>query len=192
MPKLIFFLEEASAKAFLQELLPRLFPQGGIRFLYKVYEGKSDLRENAAKDMRACSFESDARFLLLHDQDCADCKILKAKLSALCADWLDKLIIRIACKELESWYLAQLSAVEQAFGVDGLAGLQNKAKFREPERLTTPDNILNDLLMSRKKAYSKINGSRQMGKYVDPECGRSVSFRHFIRAVRLSVQKAAE
>ena len=46
MPNLVLFLEEASAKELLRQLLPRMFPESDILFIYKVYEGKNDLQQN--------------------------------------------------------------------------------------------------------------------------------------------------
>ena len=185
MPNLVFFLEEASAKELLRQLLPRMFPESDIQFIYKVYEGKNDLQQNILRDMREYARLPNSQFLILHDQDQTECTILKAKLQGLCSSWLDKTFIRIACRELESWYLAQLAAVDVAFGTNGLAEQQEKAKFRAPDSLTAPDAILEDLLKSKRKVYSKINGSRLLGKYIDPDCSRSKSFYHFIRAIRL-------
>jgi len=45
MKRLIFFLEEASAKAMLEVFLPRILPTD-IRCRYHVFEGKSDLEKN--------------------------------------------------------------------------------------------------------------------------------------------------
>ena len=188
MPELVFFLEEISAKEFLRHLLPRMFPEGDIRFVYKVYEGKQDMQQHLARDMREYARKPRVRFLVLHDQDLADCLLLKERLRLLCREWLDRLFIRIVCRELESWYLAQLDAVETAFAVTNLASRQHKAKFRQPDRLGTPDLILNKLLKPQKKIYSKINGSRLLGKHIDPDCSRSSSFGHFIHAVRQLVQ----
>lgn len=192
MSELIFFLEEASAKELLRQLLPRMFPENDVCFIYKVYEGKSDLQKNMLKDMREHARVPGARFLVLHDQDYADCLEVKQKLQSICRPWLDRTFVRIACKELESWYLAQLHAVDTAFKINSLGILQNKAKFREPDRLATPDLILVDLLKTKRKTYSKLSGSRAMGEHIDPDCSRSTSFSHFITAVRASVQSIRE
>ena len=44
-------------------------------------------------------------------------------------------LIRIACRELESFYLADLQAVEQALGLSGIASQQQTRRYREPDRL---------------------------------------------------------
>lgn len=64
--------------------------------------------------------------------------MLKSELTALCrgaranADFT----VRIACAELESWFLGDLNALEKAFGLKGLAKRQSEAKFRDPDKLT--------------------------------------------------------
>ena len=67
---------------------------------------------------------------VLVDKDAEDCKKLKKSLLRACQNAasrkVKKLTIRIACSELESWYLGDLQAASQAFQQVGLAQLQNK------------------------------------------------------------------
>ncbi len=184
MSDIVFFLEERSAKELLQVLLPRAFPGNAAQFKYKVYEGKSDLQKNIAKELKHYR-TPEARFIVLHDQDASDCHALKASLAELCRTTGKVVTIRIACRELESWYLAQLDAVEKAFEVSGLADQQNRKKFRNPDLLGTPDHLLRQLTNNR---YQKISGSRILGNFLNPECERSASFKYFIQAVKASLQ----
>jgi len=50
MSELVVFLEEASAKAMLEGLLPRILPNLPIRFV--VFEGKQDLERQLEKRLR--------------------------------------------------------------------------------------------------------------------------------------------
>lgn len=52
MKSLVFFLEEPSAKAMLNGLLPRLHPMGW-QFRYVVFEGKQDLEKQLPLKLRA-------------------------------------------------------------------------------------------------------------------------------------------
>jgi hypothetical protein len=89
--------------------------------------------------------------------------------------------VRIACRELESFYLGDLQAVESGLGVSGLAGKQNKAKFRDPDRLSSPSRELEKLTGNR---YQKIAGTRAIAPYLDLRAPRSRSFHHLLRAIR--------
>jgi hypothetical protein len=62
----------------------------------------------------------EARFVVFRDQDSApDCKAVKARLAEHCqqAGRAAKSLVRIACKELETFYLADLNDVEQGLAL---------------------------------------------------------------------------
>jgi len=123
----------------------------------------------------------EATFIILHDQDAADCQQVKAKLKQKCIEAnKPHAIIRIACRELESWYLADLPAVEKAFLKSNLSSLQNKKKFRNPDKLGNPSKELLRLVPE----YQKINGSRLIAPHLNVENTRSRSFYHFIRSIK--------
>ncbi|HOW76959.1 MAG TPA: DUF4276 family protein [Candidatus Competibacteraceae bacterium] len=90
-------------------------------------------------------------------------------------------VIRIACCELESFYLADLAAVEQGLGITGIAKRQTHQKFRTPDRLGSPSQELKKLT---KGQYQKINGSRAIGLHLDTENTRSHSFKMLVEALR--------
>lgn len=179
---LVFFLEEPSARAFLQSFLPRILPIG-IAVRYFVYRGKQDLKKNITKDLRPLRHTS-AQHIVLVDQDYADCQRLKATLFKICVSSGVISVIRIACRELESWYLAQLDAVEQEYALRGLVAQQSKRKFRNPDILTTPDVLLQRLTHY---GYNKIDGSRRLGRRINPDVRRSPSFAIFVDALRNAV-----
>jgi predicted ATP-binding protein involved in virulence len=90
-------------------------------------------------------------------------------------------VVRIACRELESWYLGDLAAVERALKVKNLALHAQKAKYRIPDKIGNPSSELRSLT---KGAYQKINGSRSIGKEMNPDNNTSYSFKEFIKGVR--------
>ena len=182
MRELVFLLEEASAKAMLESLLPRIL-HADIRPRYIPFEGKQDLERQMGKRLRGY-INPQARFIVLRDQDSApDCVELKAKLVDRCqqAGQMAKSAVRIACKELESFYLADLFAVEQALGVKKLVRQQGSAKFRDPDRLGSPSKELESLTGG---LYQKVSGSRAIGRLLDPDNERSPSFKNFIKSIR--------
>jgi len=180
MSELVFFLEEPSAKAMLEGLLPRILQQdNAIR--YVVFEGKQDLEKQLVRRMRGYR-KPDACFIVVRDQDSGDCVAIKQRLAVLCVEaGRPDAIIRIACRELESFYLADLAAVEQGLSVTGLVRQQNHAKFRAPDRLGSPSQELKSLT---KGLYQKIGGSRAIGPFLDPENSRSNSFKVLVEAIR--------
>ena len=140
MKELVFLLEEESAKAMLLGLLPRVLdPQVQTRLM--VFEGKQDLEKQMVKRLRGY-VNPHARFIVLRDQDSTpDCKVVKARLLGLCARAGRQAVslVRIACHELESFYLADLRAVEAALGLTGLVrhpkqcAIPSRRSCREPE-----------------------------------------------------------
>lgn len=75
MMELVFLLEEASAKALLQKLLPRFFPDiGTLHFI--VFEGKQDMEKQLTRKLRGWQ-KPDSHFIVLRDKDAEDCRKLK-------------------------------------------------------------------------------------------------------------------
>ena len=93
----------------------------------------------------------------------------------------EKCLVRIACRELETFYLADLLAVEQALEINGLTRQQKNKKFRCPDYLGSPNHELKALTKNR---YEKISGSLSIGKYLDINNERSPSFRNLITAIK--------
>jgi len=182
MRHLVFLLEELSAKAMLESLLPRILPPDSHYRMF-TFEGKQDLEKNLARKLRSY-LVPDARFIVMRDQDSGDCRVIKARLVELCsAAGKDAALVRIACKELESWYLADLAAVSQAFEKPFLIKERNSARYRHPDAIDTPSRELKRLLPE----YQKIEGSRRIGRFLDPDNKTSTSFAHFVSAVRTAI-----
>ena len=126
MRELVFLLEEPSAKAMLESLLPRMLKQDTL-FRCIPFEGKQDLEKQLTRRIRAYQNER-ARFIVLRDQDShPDCTAVKQGLLDLCdkSGKFARCLVRIACRELEAFYLADLQAVERALEIDGLTRHQN-------------------------------------------------------------------
>jgi len=85
MRELVFLLEEASAQAMFEGLLPKLLPEETI-VRYLTFEGKSDLEKQLARKIRGYR-NQEARFIVVRDQDShPDCTVVKAKLVGLCQE----------------------------------------------------------------------------------------------------------
>lgn len=182
MREIVFLLEEASAKAMLEGLLPRLL-DSRIQVRLITFEGKQDLEKQLPLRLRNY-LNPHARFLVLRDQDSApDCTLVKHKLARLCevADRGRVSLVRIACHELETIYLADLAAVESAMGMPGLARQQSQSKFRQPDRLESPSGELSRLTRGR---YQKVGSSRLIGPLLDIANERSPTFKHLVSGIR--------
>jgi len=162
MNELVFFLEEESAKALLEQIFPLLISsESEVHPRFIVFEGKQDLEKQLPKKLRGY-LNPRARFIVMRDQDQTDCRKTKRSLKALCAGaGHPQATVRIACRELEAFYLGDLRAVELGLGLSGLSGKQNKAKFREPDRLASPSRELEKLTGRR---YQKVAGSAAIVK----------------------------
>jgi hypothetical protein len=187
MRTLVFCLEEPSAKAMLQGLLPRLLP-ADVEVQYMVFEGKQDLHKRLAPRIRHW-LKTDTRFVVLRDQDSGDCRALKQELRELCAAaGRPDSLVRIACHELESFYLGDLAAVEAGLKLSGLARQQTTSKFRTPDTLANAAQELSKLTRQR---YQKLAGSRAIGPHLRLD-GRntSTSFRALVEGVMATCLQA--
>jgi len=182
MRELVFLLEEPSARAMLDSLLPRLLDEGlGYRLI--PFEGKQDLEKQLERRIRGYQ-NPRARFIVLRDQDShPDCRNLKRHLVGLCQQSGKgaHCVVRLACQELETFYLADLHAVESALGIGKLAAQQDSRKFRNPDHLGSPSRELRTLTRER---YQKVSGSREIGKHLNLDNARSPSFRHLVAGIR--------
>lgn len=182
MIELVFLLEEPSAKAMLESLLPRML-NPDTRFRCIPFEGKQDLEKQLTRKIRSYQNKA-ARFIVLRDQDSyPHCIQLKQRLLDLCraSGKADQCMVRIACTELETFYLADLSAVESALKIPGLARHQQSRKFRSPDALGSPSKELKALTKGR---YEKVSGSRAIGQHLSLDNERSGSYRNLLTAIR--------
>ncbi len=182
MRELVFLLEEKSAAALLESLLPRML-HVDISFRLIPFEGKQDLQKQLMRKVRGY-MNPHTRFIVIQDQDSfPDCRVLKRQLLDLCGQSgrATDCLVRIACKELETYYLADLFAVERAFDVKGLVPKQLTKKFRMPDYLGSPSKELKTLTCSR---YEKVAGSRKLGEHLRIDNERSPSFHNLIGGIR--------
>jgi hypothetical protein len=184
MSEIVFLLEEPSAKVMLEALLPRILPST-VSCRYIVFQGKQDLEKQMTRKIRGYRVPS-ARFVVLRDKDAEDCVAVKERLVAKCeeAGCSNRCLVRIACHELESWYLGDLAAVDSGLGMGRLAKLQNKKPYNNPDDLASPAKRLQSIAPS----YQKVGGSRAIGPHLDINRNLSHSFRVFVEGLRRLVR----
>jgi len=184
MRNLVFFLEEPSAQAMLEGLLPKVLPKN-VHYHCVPFEGKQDLEKQLERKLRVWN-TPDTFFIVLRDQDSGNCQIVKSKLLEITekSGKSQNTLVRIACHELESWYLGDLQAVEQAIGPRSIAKRQGEAKYRNPD-------LLNNAAQELKKIapnYQKVLGSRKIGVCLEPSRNQSISFQFFISGIMKLLQ----
>lgn len=186
--ELVFLLEEESAKAMLESLLPRILNVKIIKPRLLAFEGKQDLAKQMMKKMKSY-LNPDARFIIMCDQDATpDCHGIKKELLLKCEEANKKNIslVCIACRELESFYLADLAAVEQGLRITRLVKLQETRKFKNPDSLQNPST---ELLTLTKKRYQKVGGSKAIGQHLNVDNKRSSSFKNLIAGIKRMEQE---
>ena len=90
-------------------------------------------------------------------------------------DWL----IRIACQELEAWYLGEPDALAEAFEKESLRGIGSRARFRKPDVVACPADALAKLIPE----FQKVSGARLLARHLTRERNRSPSFQSLLSGV---------
>ena len=178
-PHIVFFLEEPSAEAMLEGFLPKVLPDGWYHRCI-VFEGKQDLEAQIVRRLRGYRVPG-ARFVILRDKDAGDCHIIKKSLIQKCKEaGRSNVLVRIACYELESWFLADLPAVQHGLGLSNLLQYPRQRKFSFPDQSPNPAETLQRIAPS----YQKVGGSRSIGPYLNPDNTHSHSFSVFVSGLR--------
>lgn len=171
---LVFLLEERSAEEMLKGVLPKLLP-AHINTRYLVFEGKQDLEKQLQKRLQGWRLPNTV-FLVMRDKDGGDGPIIKQQLMQKVIDSgkQQATLVRIACTELESFYLGDLNAVEHGLGIANLAKKQNDKKYRTPDVLS---NAAQELKRLTQNQYEKVSGSRAISAFLKVDgSNRSHSF----------------
>lgn len=171
---IVFLVEEESMRCFLEGFLPRILPENiNVRII--AHEGKSDLQKSIPIKIKRWT-DKEAAFVILHDQDTADCIKLKEELLKRCADVQNKCLVRIVCHQLESWYLGDLYAVAKVYGNEKILKNLNKKKYRNPDAITDAKYELRRMIPE----HQQISGAKKLSKEISIENNRSKSFQVFV------------
>lgn len=177
MGRVIFLLEEPSMKAFLDGLIPRLFP--ALQFACVPHEGKYDLEKSVPRKLRAWR-EPDVLFVIVQDNDNGDCLTTKQKLLEKCREGgREDALVRIVCQELEAWYLGEPAALARAFADEKLVNLSNQPRYRDPDSLPRPSRNIKQLV----PGFQKNAGARAMADHLSREGNSSTSFAVFLNGI---------
>jgi len=181
MRYLVFMLEEPSAREMLNGILPKILPPE-ITVKYVVFEGKQDLEKQLERRLKGWC-QPNSAFLVMRDKDGGDCSVIKNRLleKVTAAGKQNSTIVRIACSELESFYLGDLKAVENGLCIPNLAKKQNNKKFRAPDLLA---NSAQELFKLTNQTYQKVAGSRAIAPYLTTDgSNKSHSFNALLSGI---------
>ncbi len=169
----------------LDGLLPRLFPD--LPFLCVAHEGKRDLELSIPRKLRAWR-EPGVRFAVIRDNDGGDCVQLKAALRQLCDEGgRGDTVVRIACQEMEAWYLGEAPALAAAFSMPALQNLGRRARFRDPDSVLQPSAQVERLIPE----FQKVSGARRMAEQLSRNGNQSNSFRVLLESIEAMGQALA-
>ena len=180
--RIIFLLEEPSMRVLLDAWLPRLFPgwAAGEHFLCIAHEGKSDLDRSIPRKLVAWGIPQD-RFVIVRDNDNADCIGLKARLQTLCQhSGRPHTLSRLVCQELESWYLGDLAALAVAFDQPKANSPAQRKRFSDPDTWQKPSVEVKRLAPT----FQKISGARAMAQHLNTQRSHSHSLRVFVAGLQ--------
>ncbi len=163
----------------LDQLLPRILPQG-IEYQTIPHHGKSDLERSIPRKLRAWNEPGDIRFVIVHDQDNADCVVLKEQLMRICDGYGKRVLVRIACQELEAWYFGDMQALARAYGNKKIAAYSGKSKYRVPDKIPKPKDDLYALIPE----HQQLSGALRIAPHMDIDHNTSASFNAFVQGIR--------
>lgn len=175
---IVFMVEELSMADFLDQLLPRLFPE--LEFRCVPHEGKSDLERSLVRKLRAWRTPG-VRFVVMRDQDSADCREVKRRLRDLCErGGRPDSLVRVVCRELEAWYVGDLDALTAAFprAARRIRSKNARRRFDNPDDVVQPARALAELIPS----FQKRSAATAIGALLSRE-NRSRSYQVFLEGV---------
>lgn len=192
MDRIEFLVEEPSIAAVLKKLLPQILPAPWTldeNYFIREHNGKSDLRRSIPNKLNGFGRIPNqvTGFVIVQDQDSNDCRILKQELIQICEKNTSvniRYLVRIVCRELESWYIGDVNALHAVFPRFDVNNAR-LAKFRDPDRCVNPKNELKKIIGE----YSQIATAKEMGQHMDIAINKSISFNQFITGVKHFIQQ---
>ncbi|MEF8710144.1 MAG: DUF4276 family protein [Candidatus Accumulibacter propinquus] len=142
------------------------------------HQGKSDLERSYPRKMKEWR-EPGVQFIILRDNDGADCLALKQRLVRMIPDNSPKYLVRIVCQELESWFLGDLKAVAGAYPAAVRHESFRKLSKTDPDRLTNASELMKHLTDTQ----AKISRAEKISKHMHPASNRSTSFQAFVNGL---------
>ncbi len=178
MNRIVFLLEEDSMRLLLEGLLPRLFPE--LPFLCVSHEGKQDLEKSIPRKLKAWR-EPGVRFVVMRDQDSANCRQVKDNIVQLCKTaGRPDVLVRVVCRELEAWYIGEPGALGRAFPEARTRVVRElrRSRYRDPDAVVRPSDAIAEMIPE----FQKLSGARRMADFLSRE-NLSRSFQVIVEGV---------
>ena len=186
-------VEEPSAEAALQALLPRLL--GEASWEIRPFTGKTALLKELPTRLRAYpdwlphAYGEAWCVVVLVDRDDDDCLALKAELEQIAAEAglvtrsvnpeAYRAVTRIATEELEAWFFGDVPALHAAYPSVPVT-LAARRGFRDPDAMTHTWERLEKMLDRVYPAgMPKVEVARTVAPLMNPNANRSRSFEVF-------------
>ena len=186
MIQLHIFTEEESFKIFLDNFLPKIIPPD-ISYFIHPHQGKQNLEKAIRTTVPSISKIPGSRILITRDQDSGDCKFVKQEPERIIhGNVQSPYYIRIICRELECWYLGDLSCIEKIYPRFNSSKYRNKKTFRNPDLVQNSSKLICQIVPELKDRdyLPKIQTASKMGKCLCTESNNSTSFRQFTSAIK--------
>ena len=201
-----FLLEEPSAEAVLDKILPRILPVD-VSFYFHVFEGKDDLLSKLSDRLRGYRqwIPDDWRIMVLIDEDRRDCHELKKKLeriahetrfvtkSSASPNGYFQVVNRLAIEELEAWFFGDVEALHAAYPRVSI-NLKYQARYRDPDAIPGGTYEALERLLVDRNYYSTDNLSKtevaqNIAPHMKPNRNRSKSFQVFVEGLKACVEE---
>ena len=171
---------------FFKILLPKILSD---EVLFRVYphQGKQDLEKALKKTVPSISKMPGAKILITRDKDSADCIEVKEKINTIIAGKCHcDYFMRIICKELESWFLGDLTAIQLAYPKFKPVDYSNKADCTNVDKITQPNNYLLKIIAAYNdlETLPKLEVSETVAPLLNLETNKSASFTQTIAAIK--------
>lgn len=194
-------VEEPSAEAAMQRLLPRILGDAATFAIY-AHSCKDELLKRLPDRLRgyASWLPPDWRVVVLIDRDDEDCRKLKrrlesiahaASLSTRASGKPIQVVNRVAIEELEAWFFGDWQAVRSAYPRVN-ASVPQQAKYRAPDAIRGGTWEALERLLQAAGYFStglrKIEAARAVADHMVPDRNVSPSFRALHAALTQMVQ----
>jgi hypothetical protein len=187
MTDIVVLAEEPSGRIIAECLAQRL--NLSERTLCLAHQGKGDLERSFPRKIGGWRSPRPPRFLVMRDNDGADCLALKKRLLELVPNGAAKRVkIRLVVQELESWYLGDLDAATRAglLSVGAMEANKRRALLRNPDKIGNAKQIFKN----RIAPGGQIALARSIGPHLSLTDNRSKSFHAFVDALRWAADQA--
>jgi hypothetical protein len=145
-----------------------------------VFQGKQDLEKRLVPRLKHWQ-RPHSQFIVVRDQDSGDCIKIKANLKSLCKSaGKPNAIVRIACRELESFFVGDWVAIAAGYERPNLASNSRLAKYRNPDLLGSPAVDIRRSIPT----YQKREGARTISPHLNLEKNASRSFQVLILTIQ--------